>query len=151
MSASANYLLGPLLREVSRSFYKTLRVLPGRIRSQIGLAYLLARTTDTVADTGLVPLERRLQALHQLRQRILGANTSRVEFGELAQKQSSPAERVLLEHCEEELSLLEMTSAADLKLIRDVLDVITTGQELDLRRFGSASAEAIAALATDVE
>jgi len=37
----------------------------------IGLAYLLARTTDTIADTELVPLEQRLEALKRLRERIL--------------------------------------------------------------------------------
>ena len=47
--------LNQLLKQTSRSFYLTLRVLPGAIRPQIGLAYLLARTTDTIADTELVP------------------------------------------------------------------------------------------------
>ena len=50
-------LLGGLLRDVSRSFYKTLAILPGSIRPQISLAYLLARTTDTIADTEIVPVE----------------------------------------------------------------------------------------------
>ncbi|MCX7887472.1 MAG: squalene/phytoene synthase family protein, partial [Verrucomicrobiae bacterium] len=53
-------LLGPLLRGVSRSFYLTLRVLPAAIRPQVSLAYLLARATDTIADTGVVPPERRV-------------------------------------------------------------------------------------------
>jgi len=38
-----NDSLTGLLRDVSRSFYLTMRVLPGAIRPQIGLAYLLAR------------------------------------------------------------------------------------------------------------
>ena len=46
-------LLGPILRDVSRAFYLTLRVLPGEVRQSIGLFYLLARTTDTIADTVL--------------------------------------------------------------------------------------------------
>ncbi|WP_052310651.1 squalene/phytoene synthase family protein [Granulicella mallensis] len=48
-------LLGPLLKSVSRSFYITLRVLPVGMRDQIGLAYLLARATDTIADASLIP------------------------------------------------------------------------------------------------
>jgi farnesyl-diphosphate farnesyltransferase len=60
-----------LLKATSRSFYLTLRVLPAAVRPQIGLAYLLARTTDTIADTELVPLEQRLDALKRLRERIL--------------------------------------------------------------------------------
>ena len=47
-------MLTSLLKEVSRSFYLTMRVLPSAIRPQIGLAYLLARTTDTIADTEIV-------------------------------------------------------------------------------------------------
>ena len=54
--------LNDLLKATSRSFYLTLRVLPLNIRSQIGLAYLLARTTDTIADTGVLPPEQRLDA-----------------------------------------------------------------------------------------
>src|ERR1039458_9195328 len=59
--------LNDLLKATSRSFYLTLRVLPGAIRPQIGVAYLLARTTDTIADTDLVPLEQPLAAPVTLR------------------------------------------------------------------------------------
>jgi farnesyl-diphosphate farnesyltransferase len=151
MSASAKSLLGPLLKDVSRSFYTTLRVLPGKIRPKMGLAYLLARTTDTVADTGVLPVERRLAALDGLRRRILGKDKSPVQFGELAQKQSSAAERVLLERCEQAVGLLETMPEGDRKLIREVLEVIASGQELDLRRFGPARADSIVPLGADAE
>ena len=151
MSASPQLLLGPILKDVSRSFYTTLRILPRGIRSQIGLAYLLARTTDTIADTSLMPIERRLLALDQLRQRILGSSQVRIDTAEWAQKQNSGAERILLENCEQALALLESFSDSDRELIRKVLDIITSGQELDLRRFGSASANAIVALRTGAE
>ena len=61
-----------LLRAVSRSFYLTLRVLPGAVRPQIGLAYLLARATDTIADTDALPVAQRLDALRLLQERIQG-------------------------------------------------------------------------------
>ena len=51
MAHATNELLTGLLKSVSRSFYSTLRILPPAIRPQIGLAYLLARMTDTVADS----------------------------------------------------------------------------------------------------
>src|SRR5215472_16935160 len=95
-----------LLRDVSRSFYLTLRVLPARIRPQIGLAYLLARTTDTIADTELLPLDQRLGALEALRLRILGRNAAPIDFGAFAQQQGYPAERLLLEQCETSLAAL---------------------------------------------
>jgi len=65
-----------LLEQTSRTFYKTLNFLPGSIRYQIGLAYLLARTTDTIADTEIVPVEQRLIALEQLRERIQGSSSA---------------------------------------------------------------------------
>jgi farnesyl-diphosphate farnesyltransferase len=143
--------LNDLLKATSRSFYLTLRVLPAAVRPQIGLAYLLARTTDTVADTEIVPLDQRLEALQQLRERILGQNSAPLNFGELARQQGSPAEKSLLEKTENSLSALQNFCAADQKLIRDVLATITSGQELDLRRFEKASAERIIALETAAE
>ena len=143
--------LNDLLKATSRSFYLTLRVLPARVRPQIGLAYLLARTTDTIADTELVPPAQRLNGLQKLRERILGQNSAPLSFGELAQKQNLPAEKLLLEKGEDSLAALQNFSTADQKLIRDVLTTITSGQELDLRRFQNASAEKIVALETATE
>src|ERR1017187_8567626 len=151
MSDARKKLLGDLLKATSRSFYLTLRVLPAAVRPQIGLAYLLARTTDPIADTGLVPLEQRLDALHKLRERILGSSTAPLNLGELARQQGSPAEKLLLEKIEDSLTLLQTLSPADLKLVRDVLTTIMGGQELDLRWFAGGSAEKIVALETAAE
>src|SRR4051812_10900987 len=135
MALTPDQLLGALLKGVSRSFYLTLRVLPRDIRDQIGLAYLLARTTDTVADTGLVLITRRLEVLQKLRERIAGESEEPIEFGEMVTKQSSDSERLLLQQCEAALGLLRELSQPDLKLVREVLATITSGQELDLKWF----------------
>jgi farnesyl-diphosphate farnesyltransferase len=126
-------------------------VLPARVRPQIGLAYLLARTTDTIADTELVPPAQRLDALQKLRERILGQNSAPLNFGELAQKQNLSAEKLLLEKTEAGLAILQTLSPEDLKLVREILTTITSGQELDLRRFSGASAQKIVALETEAE
>jgi farnesyl-diphosphate farnesyltransferase len=148
MAHTPDELLTDLLRDVSRSFYLTLRVLPRSVRPQIGLAYLLARTTDTIADTGIVSVERRLASLQSLRERILGLSEARLDFGALACEQASPSERVLLEKIDETLQVLGALASADRERVRWVLDTIISGQELDLRRFGDASAENIVALQT---
>jgi farnesyl-diphosphate farnesyltransferase len=151
MTSDAAPLLTELLRQVSRSFYTTLRVLPGAVRRPIGLAYLLARATDTIADTQLVALEQRLDALRRLRERILGLHQKPLDFGQLARQQGSPAERVLLERIEEALSVLTDLDAAEQCLIREALHTITSGQELDLTRFAGASAGHLLALKTEAE
>jgi farnesyl-diphosphate farnesyltransferase len=141
-------MLGPLLRDVSRSFYLTLRVLPAAVRPQISLAYLLARTTDTIADTELLPQNERLAALASLRDRIVGSSAVPLALGEFAKNQGSPSEQVLLQNCEGVLKLLGDSPQPDRELIVKVLQTIVSGQELDLLRFGSGSAENIVALAS---
>lgn len=151
MGDSGPGLLTDLLRQVSRSFYLTLRILPSAIRPQIGLAYLLARTTDTIADTQLVPAADRLLTLQALRDRILGHNSTPLNLAEFAHHQGLPAEWMLLERVEEALSSLAELSTEDRQRIRDVLSTISSGQELDLKRFAGADAERIVSLNTDAE
>ena len=146
MAYASNQMLGSLLSDVSRSFYLTLRVLPSAIRPQVGLAYLLARTSDTIADTELVPLDKRLAALQSFRERIVGSKATLLGFGEMARQQASQAERVLLEKCEESFRLLSSLSSSDRELVVGVLQIIISGQELDLRRFALASSTNIVAL-----
>ena len=56
-----------LLRRVSRSFYLSVAVLPKAVRPTIGLAYLLARASDTIADTRLIDRAARIGHLERLR------------------------------------------------------------------------------------
>src|SRR5215831_6289828 len=139
MAQAPNKLPADLLRDVSRSFYLTLNVLPASVRTQIGLAYLLARTTDTIADTEAVPVEKRLDVLNQLRDRIAGKQNDPIDLSNLGSADASPAEQTLLIRCEENLARLQRLSNDDRDLVRGVLDTITSGQELDLRRFAEVS------------
>jgi len=142
-----------LLKEVSRSFYLTLRVLPSRIRPQIGLAYLLALATDTIADTDLVPTEKRIEALKELRERIASGSTTgqALKLDLFARQQHASAERSLLEQSQELLNSLNSLSVDDRERVANVLGIITSGQELDLLRFAHASSEKVVALETDEE
>lgn len=146
-----NPSLNNLLKATSRSFYLTLRALPGAVRPQVGLAYLLARTTDTIADTEIVSVPGRLEALEALRGRILGTTSRLLDFGQLSQGCALPAEKVLLERVEESLRLLGELAEPDRQLVREVLRIIISGQELDLKRFAGATADAIVALETEDE
>lgn len=139
---SAREVLGALLRDVSRSFYTTLRVLPAAVRPQIGIAYLLARATDTIADTAVVPVAERLEALNRLRDRLSGRRPERLDFAAFTRNDgaapptgSSAGERRLLERIEDVMSVLARFDDADRQRIRTVLATIASGQELDLQRF----------------
>lgn len=139
-------LIGPLLRDVSRSFYLTLRVLPREIRPQISLAYLLARATDTVADTKAVPRAKRVAALQQLQ------NLSHVpDLGAIAERQTSPAEKQLLERLEDCVIALGRFDEADGRRIQELLKIIVSGQLFDLQQFPGETEKDVVALSSDGE
>lgn len=133
-------------------------MLPAKIRPQISLAYLLARATDTIADTLLIPVGQRRAALRQMRMAIRavaeGSRAEMPDFGELAAAQEAPAgqgshgEKTLLENAAKLLDALGRLTPSDRGLVRDLLEIIIQGQESDLVRFGSAGAERIESFET---
>src|SRR2546430_5311660 len=54
---SVSVLRGSILASVSRSFYLSIRLLPKKLRDPVSLGYLLARASDTIADTIDVPID----------------------------------------------------------------------------------------------
>ncbi|MCE2463075.1 MAG: squalene/phytoene synthase family protein [Dehalococcoidia bacterium] len=136
--ADRERLLTGLLRGVSRTFYLTLRVLPKRLREPVGLAYLLARAADTIADTRLLPPQERLGHLLAFRSLVEGPATMRAlqEIGAaLTDKQSRADERALLTALPEAFSLLEALSEEDRTRVRSVVVTLTRGMETDLTIF----------------
>jgi farnesyl-diphosphate farnesyltransferase len=148
----ATKLCGPILRSVSRSFYISIRLLPRRLREPVGLAYLLARATDTVADTAQIPALARREMLADLSSVVQGEvspDTLVDLINSFAPLQTNDAERQLIEslpNCLEELARLSVDDRDD---IRTVLQKITRGQTLDIARFGDMAQPR--ALATDFE
>lgn len=148
------HLIGPLLRDVSRSFYLTLRVLPRELRPAISLAYLFARASDTIADTKVVPRERRRELLRRFRQQFeggaRGADLADIRAA-LAASQSLPAEKLLLERLDECFAMFAALPPDDRRRIASLLDTITRGQEGDIERFPGESERQLVALETDAE
>ncbi|OHE78721.1 MAG: hypothetical protein A3F67_05875 [Verrucomicrobia bacterium RIFCSPHIGHO2_12_FULL_41_10] len=63
-----NHYFKKLLKRVARSFYLTICLLPKVLREPIGLAYLLARASDTIADQANLSYEEREQVLRLLKE-----------------------------------------------------------------------------------
>jgi farnesyl-diphosphate farnesyltransferase len=139
-------LLRDLLRQVSRSFYLSLKWLPARVREPISLAYLLARTSDTIADTAWIPAKQRLSALETFAASITDQDAAPIDFAALASGQGDPAEGLLLNRAPDSLALLKQLSREDRTLVGTVLATIISGQMLDLKRFAAASRSHIVAL-----
>ncbi|MBC5768290.1 phytoene/squalene synthase family protein [Ramlibacter albus] len=127
--------LQPLLREVSRSFYLSIRLLPDELRGSVGLAYLLARATDTIADTAAALPDERRRLLTAVGDAIAaGWSTAEVDLQAFIASQGNDAERSLMERLDELLAALLQQDAADQADIRTVLGHIVRGQLLDIDR-----------------
>jgi len=141
---TTSFLIGPLLKSVSRSFYLTLRILPPAMREPVSLAYLLARATDTIADTKVIPLEKRRDYLRILNLSIRNQSVEPLLGNikeDLLPHQSSEGEKILLGNLQECILLLQTQTSFDKEQIVNVLNIICSGQDLDLERFSAPPME----------
>lgn len=141
--------MAELLKRNSRAFYLTLRVLPGALRAPIGLAYLLARAADTIADSSAIAPEERLAHLLAFRAQVVGP-VSQATLDEIAadlvEAQASPAEADLLRALGPIFSELERTDEADRTRIRAVMTTLTEGMEMDFSAFSPGDSGELTAL-----
>jgi farnesyl-diphosphate farnesyltransferase len=138
-----------LLKKVSRSFYLTLRVLPAGMHDPVGLAYLLARAADTIADTSLIAPQKRIELLLSLRSQVNSVADrealARIAT-EVAREQKDSDEKVLLESLGSALAALSELGTHDREAVREIVTTLTTGMEFDLCTFPDESSGQIAAL-----
>ncbi len=145
-TTSRAFLLGPLLKGVSRSFYLTLAVLPRGMRDPIGLAYLLARAADTIADTSLIAPGERSAMLASLRAQINGTAGAQPLNLDAAAQHSHADEKVLLESIGPALDVLAQLSASDRAAVRGIVATLMDGMAFDLDTFPDEQSGRIVAL-----
>ena len=153
-------MFSQILKDVSRSFYLSVRVLPRAMREPVSLGYLLARASDTLADTEVLDAHLRAELLSEFADILAGADASdwvrRIQ-GEVVPKQMHEGERVLLENISGVLKWLKslaeqpapknaehyeanqgMSKSVGLRHYEAILTVmghILRGQRLDIERF----------------
>lgn len=143
-------LCGDLLRSVSRSFFLTIEMLPPALRQPVGLAYLLARTSDTIADTVAIPPETRLRHLREFEAAVKGEeNSGVVPSLQRDIVSDDTGEQALIGRLGDCLAALHSVSSDDRHSIIGVLEKIIRGQALDIERFGKTGP--VHALATAEE
>lgn len=152
--ASISTLRGSILRPVSRSFYLSIFLLPKKLRDPVSLGYLLARASDTIADTAELPIELRVQKLRLLAGAIQ-SETSGDAIADLGASvsplQKNESERALIESLPSCLDWLNGTEALDRKDVRAVLEKINRGQILDLEHFRDPKQIAALEAAADLD
>jgi farnesyl-diphosphate farnesyltransferase len=139
MAKLINPKIDALLEGTSRSFFITLQALPSKVRGQVGLLYLLARIADTVADSKQGDTQLLLKTLDEYNERVQGNSENLPDFSELVIVQDNESEAKLLQNVGAIVICLEQFSETDQASIRQCLDIIVSGQYLDIERFGIAN------------
>ena len=135
---SVRQLRGSILRSVARTFYLSVRILPKRLRDPVALAYLLARASDTVADTTELSAELRAEKLRILARGIQGEalGGAIVDLSaSFVPLQKDESERALIESLQACLDWLDQSDVTDREEIRAALENINRGQLRDLEQF----------------
>lgn len=150
--AAMSPALRRILKGVSRSFYLSLRILPRPLREPLGVAYLLARAADTVADTWIVPRSDRLTHLETLRRAVIdGTGDGSDLAAALTGPQALPAERELLLALPRVFATFRALHPADQARVQAVLTTLVAGMATDLRTFPDDTASGLVALETPAD
>ena len=146
-------LQNDVLKQVSRSFYLSLAILPGSVRAPVGLAYLFARTADTIADTRLISRDERLRHLEALRAELREEGPSRL--AEIISACTGPnphaGERKLLRRLPDCFARYRELAKADRDPVLTLLLTITDGMIWDLKTFPGEDEGRLVALETRQE
>ncbi len=142
--ADRSELATKILKDVSRSFYLSIQFLPSNFRSPISIGYLLARASDTIADSGNLEIEIRKSLLAKFLPWL--ENSSTLSIPKLLGL-SEPESRLML-RLEEVKSRYCALPSQHRHSVRSVLTTIIAGQQWDLERFCSDS---IVTLENEVE
>ena len=127
-----------MLKDVSRSFYLSLRLLPEEMREGASVGYLLARTSDTIADVRGIPGGLKQEWLARFSELVVTEGPLSWPSGLL--EQLEPSERVLFQRTGEVLKWLARLPQVEAELVREVVGIIIGGQQLDLERFSDVVA-----------
>jgi farnesyl-diphosphate farnesyltransferase len=125
-----------LLKSVSRSFYLSIRLMPAKLRPAIGVAYMLARTSDTIADTESAPASVRLRRLAEFERIIKGGATPQAITNiQRDIRPEHPGERNLIDTMPQVLDSFQALDGWDWKEIAELMTNIIRGQSMDLETF----------------
>lgn len=143
--------LNTLLKHTSRSLYLSVKMLPAKMRPAFGLAYLLCRYADTIADTELLPAPRRLYWVEKfpqwVRQEDASAQADLVR--ELSGTSENPYEAQLIAHLADCLDALKKIEPVLKPFIYEVVQAVCAGMKMDLQTFANQKGAAPVAFANE--
>ncbi len=129
--------LETLLKNTSRSLYLSVQALPRAIRPAFSAAYLLCRYADTVADTPILPPERRLYWIERFP--FLIESQPSQEINQLAQEISggsdNPYEKILIGQLPACIQAFNQIPGEQKPFVLEVARAVCEGMKIDLQIF----------------
>lgn len=131
--------LETLLKNTSRSLYLSARILPASMRPAFSVAYLLCRYADTIADTPLLPADRRLYWVTRFADIIQNQPPTEIQqlTREIKGGSENPYEKILIEHLPDCLHAFNQIPPEQKPFIIEVAQAVCAGMETDLNTFPS--------------
>ncbi|MCX5783193.1 MAG: squalene/phytoene synthase family protein [Elusimicrobia bacterium] len=145
--------LNRILKNVSRTIYLSIRVLPSGIRDLFSLGYLFCRAADSIADTRLLPCAERLKWVRDF-PRFLTEPSFRTELAALILAIDSPQlkhERELIFSLPSCFAAFDKLPPSQQELICKVVGEVCLGMQMDLSTFPDEGKGEISAFATSAE
>jgi len=126
-----------LLKNTSRSLYLSVQALPPKIRPAFGIAYLLCRYADTIADTELLPAARRIYWIERFPQLVQEQNPKEEKqlISEISGQAENPYEAQLIEHLSDCLQVYNQIGKTQKTFILEVVRAVCEGMKIDLSYF----------------
>lgn len=142
--------LNTLLKHTSRSLYLSVKMLPHSMRPAFGLAYLLCRYADTIADTELLPLEKRLNWVQKFPSivRTQDHTQQAALVKDLTGTSENPYEAQLISRLSDCLGALEQIPVTQKPFIYEVVQAVCEGMGVDLNTFPNQEGKAPVAFNT---
>lgn len=140
-----------LLKNTSRSLYLSVQALPKKIRPAFGIAYLLCRYADTIADTELLPAKHRVHWIEHFPQLIEEQNPEEEKqlVGEISGNTDNPHEAELIKHLPACLQNYNQVNDLQKPFILEVVRNVCEGMKIDLSYFPHENFTAPKAFAND--
>lgn len=132
-----------LLKNTSRSLYLSIKALPKSMRGTFAIAYLLCRYADTIADTAVLPAEKRLYWI-KLFPQIIEENL--VEQAAILAKEitggtENPYEKILIGRLADCLKIFNQLPSNHKPLVLEVVQAVCEGMKMDLEYFPTENSQ----------
>ena len=129
--------LETILKNTSRTLYLSVQVLPRKIRPAFSVAYLLCRYADTIADTPILPAERRLHWIKLFPTLIKQQSVELIEqlTREIEGGSENPYEKILIGHLPQCLQAYNQIAPQQQAFIIEVAQSVCAGMQTDLTVF----------------